>query len=324
MTALDYLARHRAGGAPAFILAKIEVINDLRDEALATVNARQDAVNRARRERDNLEADRRRLEESIQGLRFHSAISTDTKHRIAQADEALEIASTKFEAAWAKLEAAQAVWEPRGQISTALDYFLRHHPDLSSLTEAAHPTPAKLTGSQGWAGALARVRDDLAKIDADAHSVRTAPMPSEEAKGAARQHVAELAERARPDVRGLVEFGRGIEWPRQTLQNAGGAGIANVHIPDARGLMAWLHMDEMIAALEVEIDAVADDGQAIPAAEREARLEQIAKDKLHAERREEAVIEAAADAGTALERRPDADPRAVLGIADNPPKGEPL
>jgi hypothetical protein len=72
----------------------------------------------------------------------------------------------------------------------------------------------------------------------------------------------------------------------------------------------------MVAALEAEIDAVASDQQAIPAQERADRLAQIAADRLACERREEAVIEAAAEAGTVLERRPDADPRAVLTIAE--------
>ena len=314
MTALDYLARHRAGGAPAFVLSKVEALADARDEALATVNSRQDAVNRARREREGLESERRRLADSLHGRRFHAAIATDTENRLAETDEALEVANAKFEKAWSKLEAAQAIWEPRGQLTTALDYWCRHHPDLSSLEQSEQPTPPKPSGAKGWDGALQKVRDDLSRIDADAHSVRTAPLPSDEAKVAARQHVKELAEKSRPDVRNLVELGRGIEWPRHGIRDIGGLGNANAALPDSRGLLAWLHTDTMVAALEREIDAVADDGQAIGADERAKRLAQIAKDKLAAERREEAVITAAAQAGTALERRPDADPRAVLGI----------
>ena len=84
----------------------------------------------------------------------------------------------------------------------------------------------------------------------------------------------------------------------------GGLGNANAALPDARGLMAWLHRDAMIAALEAEIDAVADDGQAIAADEREARLVKIAAEKLHAERREEAVITAAARLARSLNAAP--------------------
>ena len=314
MTALDFLARHRAGGTPGFVLAKVEALTDLRDAAKAALDAQQRKVDKARRERDNLEAERRRLEDSLHGRRFHAAIATDAENRIAQIDEALEVATAAFEKAWSKLEAATETWNARGQLCAAVSYWLRHHGDLSSLEQAEQPTPSKPSGSQGWTGALASVRDDLARLDADAHAVRTAPLPSDEAKAAAQRHVEALAERARPDVRGLVEFQRKIEWPRSTLQDIGGAGAVALAMPDARGLLAWLHPEAMTEALEREIDLVADDAQAIGADEREARLAEIAAEKLQAERREEAVIEAAADAGTILERRPDADPVAVLGI----------
>ena len=316
MTALDYLARHRAGGAPGFVLAKIEILNDLRDAAKGTLDSLQAKVDKARRERDELERDRARLVDSQSGLRFQSEVARDTDRRIAQIDEALEVANAAFEKAWQKLEAATEIWNARGQLCSHLDYWMRHHGDLAGLEQAERPTPPKPTGSQGWAGALASVRKDLARLDADAHAVKTAPMMAIEAKEAARRHVAELADKSRPDVRWLVEFGRQIEWPRGNLRDIGGAGAVAVAMPDARGLMAWLHPEAMVAALEAEIDAVADDGQAIGADEREARLAQIAAEKLQAERREEATIMAASAAGTTLERRPDADPRAVLAVQE--------
>jgi len=314
MTSLDYLARHRAGGAPAFVTAKFETLIDLRDAAKGQLDALQAKVDKARRERADLETERAGLEDSLHGRRFHKQVAQDIERRIERADEALKVASANFDRAWAKLEAASETWNARGQLCRALDYFLRHHGNLEGVEQAESPTPPRPSGAQGWAGALARVREELANVDADAHAVRTAPLPAAEAKDAARRHVEGLAERARPDVRGLVEFGRPIEWPIYPLREAGGAGPAKANLPDARALLAWLHPDQMLAALESEIDAVADDAQAISADEREALLARIPAKKLRAERLEEAIITAAAHAGTVLERRPDADPRAVLGI----------
>jgi hypothetical protein len=52
----------------------------------------------------------------------------------------------------------------------------------------------------------------------------------------------------------------------------------------------------------------------LPKAERPARLAEIDARLLELEREEEAIIEAAEEAGLEIARRADADPRAILGI----------
>ena len=88
-----------------------------------------------------------------------------------------------------------------------------------------------------------------------------------------------------------------------------------VTTPDTLALIAWLAKDELIAALSAEIDARADDGAALTDEQRGERLAEIEIDMLAAERDEEALVEMAHRAGTPVDRRPDASPLAVLGVA---------
>ena len=120
MSALDYLARHRAGGAPAFVLSKVEILGDHRDEAKGHLDGLQEAVDRARRDRESLERERARLADSLHGRRFHAEIATDIENRIEQTDEALEVANAKFEKAWQKLEAATDMERARGSLRPPL------------------------------------------------------------------------------------------------------------------------------------------------------------------------------------------------------------
>lgn len=52
------------------------------------------------------------------------------------------------------------------------------------------------------------------------------------------------------------------------------------------------------------------------AAARKAAAEELRRERLKLERREEEIIEAAAEAGVTVRRRRDADPRAILGLKE--------
>jgi hypothetical protein len=79
-------------------------------------------------------------------------------------------------------------------------------------------------------------------------------------------------------------------------------------------LVAPRHADR---AGEQEVDDLADDSQALDDAERGFREADLTARMLQTERVEEAFIEQAEAAGQTIARRPDADPRAVLGLADS-------
>jgi hypothetical protein len=96
--------------------------------------------------------------------------------------------------------------------------------------------------------------------------------------------------------------------------------IGTIQAPDAVGLIAFLCRDQLRAAVESEIAELADDEHALDPAARQERERAIEAQILETEHIEEAIIEAAEAEGTAIKRRDDADPRAVLHLASTLPK----
>ena len=68
-----------------------------------------------------------------------------------------------------------------------------------------------------------------------------------------------------------------------------------------------------------QIDAIADDANALTEQARTEQIGEIDRDRLAVQREEEHWVGKAIDGGMTMLRRPDADPRAVLGLADDMP-----
>jgi hypothetical protein len=74
--------------------------------------------------------------------------------------------------------------------------------------------PVQLKGKESLADAVERLRVDRGKLAAQLHTVKSAPIPSKDAKAKARAAVDDLAQRGTPDIRGLIEWGGPITWPQ--------------------------------------------------------------------------------------------------------------
>lgn len=161
-------------------------------------------------------------------------------------------------------------------------------------------------------GALEGRRRRLRELLADAHRVRSAPRPSAAAKALVRAEVERLAEKGQPDVSGSIEvvgadeIASVIEWPRNPSTAAF----------DLHALLAWVCRDQLVAALDREVDQLADDAAALSDADRAEKLAEIAADMLACEMQEELVARMIEATGSSVRRRPDADPRAVLAVAE--------
>ena len=64
---------------------------------------------------------------------------------------------------------------------------------------------------------------------------------------------------------------------------------------------------------------IADDQNALTAEQRAEQIGEIDRDRLAIQREEEHWVGKAIEDGMTMLRRPDADPRAVLGLADDMP-----
>lgn len=170
------------------------------------------------------------------------------------------------------------------------------------------------------AQAVERVRGEIAERRADLHRIASAPLTSAEAKAAIRREVEALAEAGAPDV-GRVLEGQPIRWPSfRELRHLGSNGpiygeSGDPQAVDARALMAWLMKGLLLTRLEAEVDAIADDKAALSTVQRRTEDARVRAELLALERAEEALIE---DAPPELRiwRRAEADPRAVLGLAE--------
>lgn len=156
------------------------------------------------------------------------------------------------------------------------------------------------------------------ELNADLHRVRTAPWPSAFVKQKMREEINRLADSGRPFVDQAVEHNEHVSFPSEShhvrIFNSDPAAIGSVELPNTLGVVFWLHRDELIAAMEREVDEIADDANALSEEERQEAETQILGDMLAAEREECKLIEIAHSQGLPAEYRNDCNPLAILGI----------
>lgn len=165
---------------------------------------------------------------------------------------------------------------------------------------------------------LDRVQRRGRELQAELHRVRSAPRHSAWAKAKMREQISALAERGRPYVAGLIEHGdevRFAEASKSARVSADKPALAQWVEPDAMATLAWLHRDALIAALDREIEAEADDESALTDEERAKQEATLLADILHNERVEAELVWRTADDGAPLAFRDGISAEAVLGIA---------
>lgn len=177
---------------------------------------------------------------------------------------------------------------------------------LQQQSPAARFAAASAIKATGELGSLEAVRESIARLKAQLAEIELAPLSADDLKAQARELVDRLAQRGAP-VLNLSRGGFDVRWRSRT-----DAGTTAMNSEDVISTLAWLNRDAVTAALEAQIDRTLADIQSTPLSlsEREKRKQEIAAELLAAERTEEALIETMPD----VPRRPDADPRAVLGI----------
>jgi hypothetical protein len=187
--------------------------------------------------------------------------------------------------------------------------------------------PPVLPRRKADAAAIDARREEIRRIRAEVHQLRSALVPASEAKERLRREIDKLAGKGAVGALTLLEArGGGLVWPIITgraelfghAQLPDGfaqlVGFAGLEILDTAALFCWLHRDALLERLEQEIDDCADDAAAISAADRSAKETGLLAALLEQERIEELLIELAASEGRDIIRRDDADPRAVLGV----------
>jgi hypothetical protein len=158
------------------------------------------------------------------------------------------------------------------------------------------------------AAALGKARQNIETLKARLGSIRKAPATSGMAKAIVRRQIEELAAAGTPDCLVPVLHKMPLQFKRERAQAPDGAGVAT-YVRDSLSLMAWVFKDQVIAALEAEIDRRSDDKNALTDEDRAAAIEETAEALLDAERLDVALTEA-----VGVPYRGDHNPRALLGI----------
>ena len=251
-------------------------------------------------------------------------------HRLADDDPQVVAQLETLADAKANIERLDPIVEARshqfGQLGRLLSSIERYLSeglsgvgDAIKLHKGSAPSPHK---GESLVDAVERCRRRLRELDADRHRIASAPWHSAEAKRRARTEIDKLAERGQPSALPLIESqATSIHWPGRpsTDMLIGGRLVSAVGDPQALPLLFWLHRDAIVEKIEAQIDVIADDQNSLTKEQREEQIREIDQDRLTIQRDEEHWVSKANADGMTMLRRPDADPRAVLGLADEMP-----
>jgi hypothetical protein len=267
----------------------------------------------------------------LQGDGFNKPLAGDGHPAVREAQVRIEAAERELSALEARIIDASATRNLLGSLARRCHgYVSSNSPDVK--LEVAKISAPKLPKGETAPEAVERLRHQLAELRADRAETEAAPIPSSQAKAIMRRRVAEIADRGKPDVDGLIEGTGEIVWPMLPRPSAlagyaqAGDGTRSPIITtessrghDGMALMIWLHQAAVIQALEAEIDECADDGAALSDETRKKKIEQLDARILDLEYSEVLLIEGA---NSAADFRSDTDPRAVLQVSGPAPKTE--
>jgi hypothetical protein len=311
----DVLARRRAGARvdvvdllPPAARERLEAMRLAADDARAATRAHADRLSDLRHRKRDAELRLRMLraypgskirDEDRPAAELISEI-TEVGARISKTDELVRERSERAGAISALVHRAEK--------------WLGELPSTATLVDM-EPLEPKLGKGEAVIDAIERCRRRVRELVADAHRVRSAPVPSAEAKRRIRAEIDRIAAMGEIDVSGAIEGGDVLRWPVSTHHiPITGAGVGSLVQVDNTAVMAWLFRDQLIARLEAEVDLVADDAAALDDTDRAARLAEIASDQLATEREEVALIETAARTGLTIAHRADVSIEALLGV----------
>jgi len=229
----------------------------------------------------------------------HLAKMTDEFERLKALQE---IRATAFQAA----SAAQA----------NVETWLKSGVPGNCTLEAIEIEPPKMLKTETVLDAVERLRRRGRELRADVHRIQSAPYPSSYAKERMRAQIEALAMNA-PSVSRLVEIDGPVDFQTQRVTSevhSERRSLAFTEVPDAVALVAWLHKDALIAALDREINTEADDAAALSHEARQKAEAEVMGDLLAVERDECALVWLAQSQSLPVEHRGDISPLALLGL----------
>ncbi|UPT87969.1 hypothetical protein HAP41_0000002070 [Bradyrhizobium barranii subsp. apii] len=236
-------------------------------------------------------------------------VKTATKH--------LEKMTTDLKRLTELREVRSAAWQAASAALVSCENWLRDGRPHGTTLEEIETEPPKLNKGEDVLSGIERFRRRVRELRADLHRIASAPYPSSHAKAKMRAQVEALAQRGAPSVSRLVELDGPVDFQMQSLTSevhAERRSLAFTETADALALVAWLHRDALIAALDREISTEADDKAALSHEARQVAASEAQGDLIDIERQEAELVASAQIAGLPIEHRGDINPLALLGL----------
>jgi Skp family chaperone for outer membrane proteins len=316
---------------PPAAFAQLEELRQDRSEArgrMAGALPNEDAQ-QVRDEIDNLA---RKLKEEQQLLT--RAMSEEQRASRTAEVEKLSVRLEKKRADLAKRQGArdrlyETAVQPLGNLVDRIERAVVQAGGNFFLYEGAQAKPKR--GETLYA-AIERVRAEREDIRHNLDLALHAPLPLSEALPAVDRYLDKLIERGRPDFIEAIErqtidlryredgrYGwldgeRPIKWP-EVVCNIGNTNSGRAaSLPDSNALIAWLLPDLFRQRCHDEVRARSDEGHALTAVDRKARIADLVAELERVEREEESFIRATKELGQPITRRIDATVEIVLGL----------
>ena len=308
---------------------KVERLLSERDVAVAAYRAASDRTMEARQELANLETTTRHVLSLPGGvsIEVHPArnVADEISGRARREREETETRlRAPVEAARRRLQVATNAQERAAERQSSFAYLEDCHAWLRTIASSGGarfqhyaPKPQKV---RDHAAEVAKLHAELGRLAGQWETVEIAPVPA-----------AILRSRALAEIDQVAVSGALSIDPRNRNANplglARAISIGQVAVPgDAQphlmlsgnaGAPIFVNLlrDKLVEEVERIVRELPQAG-ALTDDEREAAFAKIAAERLEIERQEEALIVAAAAEGRIIDRRRDADPRAILEIAE--------
>ncbi|OCK56774.1 hypothetical protein [Bradyrhizobium sp. LMTR 3] len=296
---------------PDVAASRLRRLGDASAEKHAAVLAASDRVNQQRERQQNAEATIRR---QIAVFRLPEDTGDPEVMRLKNVAASASAEAQRLEVI---RDERGAAWQAINRIVEACEGWVIGSTGANDF-EVVEVVPEMKKG-ETLTDAAKRAQRRGRELQGDLHRVQSAPRPSAWAKQAMRSQIAQLAERGRPHVGALVEHGSEITFAdvRRSARVANvesPAALAQWVEPDLLSLFAFVHQDALVAALDREIEAEADDANALTDDDRRRREDEISDDIMANARTECAMIWQQIDAGAPIAFRDGLPAEAVLGL----------
>ena len=303
---------------PAAAREKLRHLRQVRDDARAAACSLSDNIQNLHADKNAAEISKRRLTDGYQGSGFQLK-SDDPRVRV-EADR-IKYFTEEIARLTVPAEQRSEAWQLRGRLVNGIERWLTQLPPTTKIALHVGQVTVPKKGETAL-DAIERVRRRIRELQADILQCQAAPRPAGDCKRIMRAQIEQMAATGRPNVAPLIDNGEPFQWPTTLRRSMNVSGIATVeNVIDVQAIMTWLHKDTLVAKLDLEIDELADEKNALTDAQRKEREATLLRDMLANERDEEAFIQLAMEhGGVDVPRRGDCDPRAVLELAgDLPP-----